>query len=177
LKILQPDDDTLIIVAKLIENGEIVIIPTETVYGIACDAFCVGAVKRVYALKGRAAEKRISWLVASADIARDYADVPPEAETWLGGNSTVVFNLRGGEGTQGFRIPAHEFTLRLLRSLRRPIACTSANRSGESPTVNAADAARVFGASVAAIVDGGECEVGTASRVVDFSSGECKILR
>jgi tRNA threonylcarbamoyl adenosine modification protein (Sua5/YciO/YrdC/YwlC family) len=175
--VIPANAEAVALAAELIEQGELVVIPTETVYGIACDAFNPAAIERICEIKGRGSAKRISWLVADSDVVRRYADIPHDAERWLDDHNTVVLSLRSGTGTQGFRIPAHEFSVQMLRKLGNPVACTSANLSGEAPATNAVDASAVLGADAAAIIDGGECEVGIASRVADFSSGECKILR
>ena len=178
--------------AEVLRKGGLILYPTDTVWGIGCDATNEEAVARIYALKRSQNKKSMLVLCASADMTVRYVDRAPgiafevqEMATSpltliLPGAAGVAANLIPEEGTLGVRIPDHEFCRRMLRALGRPIVSTSANISGEATPVGLQDVARE-------IIDGVDFVVNPrfegkptrkASSIIAFGEGgEVKIIR
>jgi L-threonylcarbamoyladenylate synthase len=157
-----------------------VVLPTDTVYGVAADPAVPGAEERLRMAKGRDAGKPIPLLAAGVDdvLARTGA-IDPLARRLAGafwpGPLTMVLPV--GEGSEGFRVPDHALTLAVLRAAGGCLRVTSANRSGE-PDARSADAAvAALGASVALVLDGGPVPGGIPSTVVRVSDGALTVLR
>ena len=129
--------------AEVLRKGGLILYPTDTVWGIGCDATNEEAVARIYALKRSQNKKSMLVLCASADMTVRYVDRAPgiafevqEMATSpltliLPGACAVAENLIPEEGTLGIRIPEHEFCKKLIRKLNRPLVSTSANISGQ----------------------------------------------
>lgn len=163
--------------------GEVVVLPTETVYGLAALPAVPGATGKIFALKGRGADVPLAVLCADADQALALADRPSDAvqrvakELWPG-PLTLVLRRRPGLGyelgepatTIGLRCPAHDL-VRSVAAQVGPIAATSANRHGEPTPDTAAEVAAIFGDRVAAVVDGGPCD-GQPSTVIDATADD-----
>lgn len=166
-----------------IRAGELVALPTETVYGICC-ALEADALERLVAAKGRGAEKGITLLIDRLAQARPLAIVPPAAarlaNAFWPGPLTLVLPLRaevalpllvtGGRPTVGVRVPDMATPRRLARQLG-PLPLTSANRSGEPDATDAAAVDRAVGGQLALILDGGPSPGGTPSTVVAVEAG------
>ena len=160
--------------------GELVILPTDTVYGVAADESVAGAVDRLRAAKGRDAGKPIPLLAAGvADVVSRTGGLEPVArrlaETFWPGPLTLVLPV--GEGSEGFRVPDHPVALALLRAAGGVLRVTSANRSGEADTCTAKAAAAALGAAVAVVLDAGPVPGGIPSTVVRVANGEMTVLR
>ncbi|WP_417015832.1 L-threonylcarbamoyladenylate synthase [Alistipes sp.] len=177
---------------RILRQGGIILYPTDTVWGIGCDATNAEAVDRIYRLKRSENKKSMLVLCASADMVVRYVNRAPgiafevmEMATTpltaiLPGAVGVAPNLIPDEGTLGVRIPDHEFCRRMLRALGRPIVSTSANISGQPTAVGLQDVARE-------IVDGVDFVVNPrfegkptrkASSIIAFGEGgEVKIIR
>lgn len=167
------------------------VIPTDTVYGIACDAFVPAALDAVYRAKGRSGEKALPIMVSDVDMLFAYADIPESLRAALAvalpGPLTVVMRSRiplpdgyyAKNGTVAFRIPDHFFSRELAKRLGRPIALTSANRSGENAPTRISDVIGTFGESgdISIIVDGGDLPASMASTVIDVTSRPYRIVR
>jgi tRNA threonylcarbamoyl adenosine modification protein (Sua5/YciO/YrdC/YwlC family) len=163
----------------------VVLLPTDTVYGIAALPDSAGAMEQLYALKGRPTSVPIAILVASRGQAEQLAaNIPDPAarvmDAFWPGPLTVVVAARdadrqGGQSTVGIRCPAHDFVRELARRTG-PLAVTSANRHGEATPVEAHEAAAALDGDVALVVDGGPCE-GTGSTVVDGTDPALPVLR
>ena len=132
---------------RVLREGGIILYPTDTVWGLGCDATNAEAVDRIYRLKRSENKKSMLVLCASADMVVRYVNRAPgiafevmEMATSpltliLPGATGVAANLIPDEGTLGIRVPDHEFCRRMLRALQRPVVSTSANISGEvTPT-------------------------------------------
>ena len=176
----------------ILREGGIILYPTDTVWGIGCDATNAEAVDRIYRLKRSENKKSMLVLCASADMVVRYVnrasgiafEVMEMATTpltaILPGAAGVAANLIPDEGTLGVRIPDHEFCQRMLRALGRPVVSTSANISGEPTAVGLQDVTRE-------IVDGVDFVVNPrfegkptrkASSIIAFGEGgEVKIIR
>ncbi|GAA0303682.1 L-threonylcarbamoyladenylate synthase [Halarchaeum salinum] len=166
--------------AAAIRDGDLVVYPTETVYGLGADALDPEAIERAYATKGRDRSKPLSLGVPSADAAREYVVAGEREEAFmdafLPGPVTVVCEKRdvvpnaltGGRERVGVRVPDHEIALALLERVE-PITATSANRSGTG-SVRRVDALDPdFIDDVAIVLDGGETG-GVESTVVDVAN-------
>ena len=176
-------------VAALV-RGEVIGLPTETVYGLAADASNAAAVQRIFALKGRPADHPVIVHIADAsELPRWARDVPEAARTlaaafWPGPltlilprQSSVHDAVTGGQDTVGLRCPAHPLALRVLRDFDGGLAAPSANRFGHVSPTNAAHVRAEFGDAVPLVLDGGDCEVGIESTIVAFTGARPRILR
>ena len=177
--------------------GNLVAFPTETVYGLGADACNADAVARVYSVKGRPADHPLIVHVASMDVLGDWAsDVPEYAislarDFWPGPMTLIVKCsalagdfVTGGQDTVGIRVPDHAIALGLLLSFAqiggKGIAAPSANRFGNvSPTTAQAveDELSEYLADADQILDGGPCQVGVESTIVDCTGDVPRILR
>ena len=167
--------------AAAVGRGELIVYPTETVYGLGADALDAEAVDRVFELKGRDRSNPLSLGVASVSDARRYTR-PTEralafARAFLPGPVTVVVErgdavpdaLTGGRERVGIRVPDHDLARALLRRTG-PVTATSANVSGTGSVTRTADLSDRIREGVAGVVDGGETP-GTESTVVDPEAG------
>lgn len=168
--------------------GQIVGLPTDTVYGIGVDPYDADAVGRLYELKGRPEHKPVGVLVATIAQAEEIVDLGDSgkdlaAEHWPGAltlvvKATVVMADWVGDahrGTIGVRVPAHPVALELL-TLTGPLAVTSANESGGPEAMSDIEAHDVFGDLVAVYVEG-TSPGGEASTVVDLTAGRPDVIR
>lgn len=190
-ELLSPDEAGLQKAAELIWTGQVVGMPTETVYGLAADATNSGAVEKVFAAKGRPMDNplivHISSMQELGQVARQVpAPVQALAEAFWPGPLTMIMpksvrippETSGGLDTVGVRMPAHPVAQELIRRSGVPIAAPSANRSGyPSPTTAQHVLADMLG-RIPAILDGGTCSCGLESTVVAFDDDETvRILR
>ena len=177
--------------------GNLVAFPTETVYGLGADASNAAAVARIYSVKGRPADHPLIVHVASMVGLGDWArDVPSYAislarDFWPGPMTLVVPRSRlagdfvtGGQDTVGVRVPAHPVALGLLEAFARAggkgVAAPSANRFGNVSPTSAQAVATELGDYLAdsdQILDGGACDVGVESTIIDCTGDTPKILR
>lgn len=182
-------------IAKVIEvlkRGGIILYPTDTVWGIGCDATNPEAVERVYKLKQSDNKHSMLVLVDSADRAIKYVNRAPEV-AWqlievsdkpltliLPNACCVAENLIPEDGTLGIRIPDHEFCHQLLRRFGRPIVSTSANISGESTPIEYKEISKAIKTGVDLVVNQ-RFESGMThkpSSIIQLSeNGEIKIIR
>ncbi|MGI6169179.1 MAG: L-threonylcarbamoyladenylate synthase [Christensenellales bacterium] len=176
--------------SRLIVAGETVVFPTETVYGLGADACSSTAVDRIFRAKGRPADNPLIVHVDSIDMARGVAAVLPEAaqrlmDAFWPGPLTLVLPKSGhipskvsaGLPTIAVRMPRHEAALALIGKAGRPIAAPSANLSGSPSPTTAAHAEQDLRGRVPLILDGGPCEVGLESTVLDVSGDRPCLLR
>ena len=177
--------------ADLIRNGEIVGIPTETVYGLGADASNEDAVRRVFEAKGRPADNPLIVHLADFSQAKDYTTSIPElafelAERFCPGPLTMVLpkNDRipmitsGGLDTVGIRVPSHHVMHKIIELSGRPIAAPSANTSGYPSPTSAEHVMRDMKGKIAAVVDGGSSEFGVESTVISIEGrSSVRILR
>jgi tRNA threonylcarbamoyl adenosine modification protein (Sua5/YciO/YrdC/YwlC family) len=175
--------------AAAVRAGQLVVFPTDTVYGLGCDAFNGSAVRALLAAKGRGGSMPASVLVGSWHTVDGLVGtVPGTARTlieafWPGGLSLVLrhapslsWELGDTRGTVMLRMPLHPVALELLREVG-PMAQSSANRSGAPPATAAAQAQAQLGESVAVYLDGGPSGAAVASTIVDLTSAAPRILR
>jgi L-threonylcarbamoyladenylate synthase len=168
--------------------GEAIVLPTDTVYGVAVLASAPGATERLFALKERPTDVALPVVVADATQARTlWAAVPEVAEQlmarWWPGKLTIVLpraasfavDLGGSGATVGLRCPDHPVPVALARE-HGPLVTTSANRHGQPTPATAAEVAAALGPGVAVVIDGGVCN-GAPSTVVDCTDGRVVVLR
>ena len=174
--------------AEALTAGDIVGVPTDTVYGLAADPFHTGASDRLFALKRRPRSIELPVLVGSEEEALSLTiAVPPAARRlmasyWPGALTLVLprrpdlnADLGDDDATVGLRCPGHPVP-RALCDAVGPLATTSANRHGDPPATTASEVASAFGAGVALILDAGVCNR-TASTVIDCTGQEPRLLR
>ncbi len=176
--------------AELIRCGELVAFPTETVYGLGADAGNNAAIQRIYQVKGRPANNPLIVHVPDYAAAMEYSRRFPTmavifAKTFWPGPLTLVLQrndrispaVSAGNKTVAIRCPNHPVALALLRESKRPIAAPSANRSGYTSPTTAQHVADELDGHIPLILDGGPCDVGLESTVVDMTSAVPMILR
>ena len=178
--ISQSDRRALEQAVSALKSGELVVYPTDTVYGLGAAAGNEEAVRRLFAAKGRSPSKAVPLLVADPMMATWVADVTPAAHDLMSalwpGALTIVMRrldsyhsaaLAGGD-TVALREPDHDFARSMIAAVGEPVVGTSANRSGGRAPVSAAEAAFQFGEMVALAVDGGRA-TGMESTVIDIT--------
>jgi L-threonylcarbamoyladenylate synthase len=177
--------------ARLIREGELVAFPTETVYGLGGDATNERAVAKIFEAKGRPQFNPLISHVLDAGEARrlvQWSDVADKlaARFWPGPltlvlprarNSPISLLATAGLDTAAIRAPAHPMAQALIRAAGRPIAAPSANRSGAVSPTRAEHVAESLGDRVKLILDGGPCEVGLESTVLDLTTATPTLLR
>jgi L-threonylcarbamoyladenylate synthase len=176
--------------AALLRAGDIVGMPTETVYGLAADALDPQAVNKIFAAKGRPADHPLIVHLPSAEHLPQWAAAIPKdvialARAFWPGPLTLILKrapevpdeVTGGQDTVGVRVPSHPVALALLRAFDGGLAAPSANRFGRISPTTAAHVREELGERVALILDGGACAVGIESTILDFSRDVPEILR
>lgn len=167
---------------QAIGRGELVVLPTDTVYGVAADAFSASAVQRLLEAKGRGRQSPPPVLVPGmATLRALVAEVPEPVERlieafWPGGLTIVLpaqpslsWDLGDTHGTVAVRMPANRITLELLEDTG-PLAVSSANLTGQAAAIDAGDARDMLGDSVSVYLDGGMSETGISSTIIDATS-------
>ncbi|MCL3860445.1 L-threonylcarbamoyladenylate synthase [Actinotalea sp. K2] len=170
-------------------RGELVVLPTDTVYGIAADAFAPAAVAALLAAKGRGRQMPPPVLVSDVRTLDGICDEVPQAvrdlvEVFWPGGLTVIcraqpslaWDLGETRGTVAVRVPDHPAALALLRRTG-PLAVSSANRTGMPAALTAHEAADQLGSSVRVYLDAGRAPGGVASTIVDATSGDLRLVR
>ena len=175
--------------AQVLRAGEVAVIPTDTVYGIAADAFDAAAVRKLLTAKGRGREMPPPVLVASPSTVDALAvDIPDWAralfvEFWPGAltvimhqQSSLQWDLGETRGTVAVRVPDHDLARELL-GRTGPLAVSSANKTGLPAALDADAAEQMLGSDVAVIVDAGAAPGGEASTIIDATGPEPRLLR
>lgn len=183
--------ETIAQAVAILQNGGLVAMPTETVYGLACDASNAEAVARLYAAKGRPGFNPLIAHVASPNMAKTEAEFTPTAGAvahafWPGALTlvlpihsagTVCDLARAGLDTIAIRHPAHPVAQALISAFGKPLVAPSANRSGHISPTRAAHVAADLGDVIDLIIDGGACEKGVESTIVSFIGDAPELLR
>ena len=181
--------DGLTAAERAINGGDLVVLPTDTVYGIAADAFSPNAVAALLTAKHRGRDMPVPVLIGSWATLDGLVDhVSPEADAlrmafWPGGLTLVVrhamslaWDLGDAEGTVAIRMPLHPVAIELLQRTG-PLAVSSANVSGRQPAPDAQDAFGQLGDDVAVYLDGGPSDDPVPSTIVDCTTTPPKLLR
>lgn len=174
----------------VLRAGGLVAFPTETVYGLGADASNPQAVQKVFTAKGRPAYHPLIVHIASAAQLDDWARaIPPAAQQlaqafWPGPLTLILRRaagvsdtVTGGQDTVALRVPAHPVAQALLRAFGGGMVGPSANRFGHVSATTAAHVRAEFGDAVDCVLDGGACEVGIESTIVDVSGARPALLR
>jgi L-threonylcarbamoyladenylate synthase len=175
--------------ASAVLRGELVVLPTDTVYGVGADAFSPAAVMRLLAAKGRGRDMPSPVLVGTVRAAEALVeDLGPYGqllinEFWPGGLTivcraarTLSWDLGDTKGTVALRMPQDPVALELLQETG-PMAVTSANQTGQPSPATAAEARDQLGESIAVYLDGGACATAVASTIVDLTGNQPRLLR
>jgi L-threonylcarbamoyladenylate synthase len=183
------DPSDLARAAAFLRHGQLVVFPTDTVYGVAASVADAEAIDALYRVKGRPDEKGIPVLLAEPTgtglVARDVPAVARELidRFWPGPLTLILLrrpelpaNLAPGD-TIAVRVPDHATARAIIRDAGGAVAATSANRSGDQPARTAGEALAALEGQVAAVVDGGPAAHGISSTIVDCTSRPPAILR
>ncbi|OZM81912.1 L-threonylcarbamoyladenylate synthase [Pseudonocardia sp. MH-G8] len=179
----------LVAAARAARAGRLVVLPTDTVYGIGCDAFSASAVRSLLTAKQRGPDMPVPVLVGSWTTIDGLVQGVPKAARdlieafWPGGLSLVLphapslkWDLGSTKGTVMLRMPLHPVALELLRDVG-PMGVSSANVSGSPPASTAAEAQEQLGEKVAVYLDGGPSGEPVASTVLDLTGDDPRVLR
>ncbi|MFQ6011337.1 MAG: L-threonylcarbamoyladenylate synthase [Nitrososphaerales archaeon] len=189
MKKLSCDDDGLSEAARIVIAGGLVVYPTDTVYGLGCDPLNNDAVRRLEATKGRE-KKPLPILVDSIERAEQLVSLGNEgrqlAKRFWPGPLTIVAKLKEFNrdllvshrtAKLGIRIPSDSRTLRLIEMAGGMLVGTSANKSGQRSPSSADEVLGVLGSSFDILLDGGVCQLGIESTVIDVSEDQAAVLR
>lgn len=182
--------DAIARAAELLRQGRLVAFPTETVYGLGADASNADAVAGIFKAKGRPATHPLIVHIGDVASLYDWADTVPEAALklaerfWPGPLAMILpkkpevpLAVTGGQDTVGLRMPNHPVALALLKSFGGGIAAPSANRFCRISPTQAIHVSEELGDAVDMILDGGPCQVGVESTIVDLSGNQPRLLR
>lgn len=180
----------LVAAAYLLKSGQLVAFPTETVYGLGADARNPQAVRQIFKAKGRPADHPLIVHIADAQEMTRWAKEIPDsawllAEQFWPGPLTLILKradavlneVTGGQETVGLRVPDHPVALALLRAFGDGVAAPSANRFGCISPTTADHVLEELSGEIAGVVDGGRCDVGIESTILDLSGTLPRILR
>jgi L-threonylcarbamoyladenylate synthase len=174
----------------LLEKDEIIAIPTETVYGLAGNIYSETAMKKIFSTKKRPFYNPLIVHISSINVLQDIAINIPEkalllaAKFWPGSltlvlqkNDSIPDLITAGKNTVAIRVPNHELTLNLLKSLRFPLAAPSANPFGQISPTTAQHVAEYFSEEIPMVLDGGNCSNGIESTIIGFENNKAILLR
>ncbi|MBU1923175.1 MAG: threonylcarbamoyl-AMP synthase, partial [Candidatus Omnitrophica bacterium] len=176
-----PEEEYTSQAAKVIAAGGLVIIPTETVYGIAANALDKKALDKLYEIKKRPKDKPFAILIADKPKAEEFAcDIPVAAyklmhKFWPGPLTILLKAVNGGK--VGLRMPDNQIALEIIRQAQVPVACPSANIADSPAPDNFAQAIKDMDGLVDLAVDGAEAKLGVESTIVDLSVEPLSIVR
>ncbi len=187
---ISPDMAVLEKAARVIRDGGVIALPTDTLYGLAADPFRTGAVARVFAAKGRSAGRGLPLIAADlGQIAACLGRLPPIGERlaqmfWPGpltllveAPPTLAAEVTGGTGRVGVRVPAHEVARRVCIACAMPLTATSANLSDEPPTSDPDEVERTLRERIDLLLDAGRTAGGAPSTIVDVTGPTPRLVR
>ena len=189
---LRESEEAIIEAAKIVLAGGTVVFPTDTVYGLGCDATNENAIKKIFKIKSRAENKPLSVIVRDIEMAKKVAFVDRRLERALNliwpGSVTVILSRRyklpeiltAGKPTIGLRIPDYKLTHLLSENMGRPYVATSANLTNESATTKISQVLKYFEKSYAKpdlVLDAGDLKFSEPSTVLDLTVPKPKIVR
>jgi L-threonylcarbamoyladenylate synthase len=186
----EPQEDVIAQAAAILQEGGLVAFPTETVYGLGGNGLDAAACKKIYEAKGRPSDNPLILHISHQnELERIVSDVPEAAkkimDAFWPGPITLIFpkadcvpmETTGGLDTVAVRFPAHKVAQALIRKAGLPIAAPSANSSGKPSPTRASHVEYDLGGKIAMILDGGSCEVGLESTILDVSVKQPILLR
>ncbi|MEM4311385.1 MAG: L-threonylcarbamoyladenylate synthase [Nitrososphaerales archaeon] len=188
--VVKPRLEELKRVARKVFLGAVVVYPTDTVYGIGCDPYNEGAVRRIMELKGREESKALPILCSSFEVAKKLVYLGEEsfklAKNFWPGPLTLIEKLKDYKISKlarlnldkiGVRVPDNPLTLKFIELCGGKLIGTSANKSGLKAPKNPEEVFEFLGKDFDFLIDGGECKYGKASTVIDFTFKPFKIVR
>ena len=183
------DATTIDEAADLLQAGQLIAFPTETVYGLGAIASNDEAVKNVYKVKGRPSDNPLIVHVCDREVGQYVAFVPQQAEALMEafwpGPLTLIFPMKegvfaptvtAGHNTVALRMPAQEQTLELIRKTGFPLVGPSANTSGKPSPTTAQHVMHDLSGKIAGILDGGETQIGLESTVLDLTNADGPVI-
>ncbi len=189
-RISSPDSEQVDIVAEMLRNGELCVIPTETVYGLAANALDESAVDGIFRAKNRPNDNPLTVHICDSEDIDKYAKNVPDsarvlADKFWSGALTMVLERSGsippkvsaGSPTVALRMPDNDVSRAIIRKSGVPIVATSANRSGSPSPTTLSHVLDDMQGRVSAVVDGGDLELGIESTVINMLTNPPKILR
>ena len=175
---------------KVLDEDGVIIFPTDTVYGIACNCYSIDGLNKIFSFKNRPLSKPINVLTDSIEKIKMVSNGLKEKEIeliekYLPGDLTIIVDknervpdlLTANLKTVGVRIPNHKIALKILENYPYPLATTSVNLAGLSPGIEVSDFIEEFKNKVDIIVDGGKSPIGLPSTIVRIENDSLKILR
>lgn len=175
---------------EILKKGELVVMPTETVYGLAGDARNEMAIKKIFSVKGRPENHPLIVHIANIETLNEWAQSIPDyalvlAHHFWPGPMTLILKkqkqvldqVTGGQDSVGIRIPAHPVAQQLLQAFQGGLAAPSANRFGYLSPTKADHVKQDLGNKVNLILDGGQCGIGIESTIIDCTGNKPQILR
>jgi len=175
-------------VVNIVKNGELIVYPSETVYGIGANIFDEGAMKKVYLAKRRPFDMPLSVGVSDKTMASKIAEIDESAEKlidkFMPGPLTIIVKKKkcvpdivtANSQKVGIRIPDHPVAMQIIKRTG-PIVATSANLHSKPDTVKMEDAQKDLGETVSAYIDSGPCPLGRPSTIIWLMDGEVEIIR
>ncbi len=189
-QILKPTEDSINLACKLLQNGEVVAVPTETVYGLAGDSTNPSAIQKIFTAKGRPQDNPLIVHIANMDMLDGIVSKIPDdakklAETFWPGPITIIMpkgnkvcdSTCAGLNSVGVRMPSHPIAHEIISRSRIAFAAPSANLSGKPSPTNANDVYTDMIGRIPLIIDGGECDAGVESTVISTLDDTPIILR
>ena len=183
-------EDNLKDINKVLDEDGVIIFPTDTVYGIACNCYSIDGLNKIFSFKNRPLSKPINVLTDSIEKIKMVSNGLKEKEIeliekYLPGDLTIIVDknervpdlLTANLKTVGVRIPNHKMALKILENYPYPLATTSVNLAGLSPGMEVSDFIEEFKNKVDIIVDGGKSPIGLPSTIVRIENDSLKILR
>jgi len=186
MKVIKANDKDINKIVTALKNGAVLALPTDTVYGLVCDASSEKSVERIFEIKKRDKSKPLGIFVKDIRAAKNFAFINKDDESFLKDNKiTAIFKTKKENlsklvyknGTIGIRIPDCKFLNLILEEFGSPLAQTSANISGKPATTKVNDILEQFGKEDVIIIDGGDLKKSEPSRVIDLTKSNINILR
>lgn len=184
------DENSTNLIINELQKGSVGVFPTDTVYGIGCDALNLQALKRLYSIKQRSLNKPINILVSNIDMAKKFTKNINNIEQKLmeqfwPGDLTIIFNksnvvpdlLTSGLDTIGIRMPNNKICLDIINKFGNPIAMSSANISNELPDSNINNLLKDFDSKVSFIINSGDLKTSTPSTIVKVENNNINLIR
>lgn len=189
-KLLKPNKESIELACKLLKQGEVVAVPTETVYGLAGDSTSSSAIKKIFEAKGRPADNPLIVHIASLEmldgiVSEFNADAKKLADAFWPGPLTIIMpkgnklctETTAGLDSVGVRMPSNEIAREIILKSNTPFSAPSANLSGKPSPTNAKDVFEDMNGKIPLIIDGGECDAGVESTVISVLEKTPVILR
>ena len=187
--ILEPTKENLEFIAKKLLDGEVIIFPTDTVFGIGCIATNTKSIEKVYKLKGREKTKSLLLNVANITTIKKYTTINNTdkklIKTFMPGALSLILNVNNNsllshyvikDNKVGIRIPNNKTLLYILKKIKLPLISTSCNLSGKPACTTATDAEKIFGKKIL-ILNTSEKLSGQPSTIIDTTQKEIQYLR